>query len=491
MTLWYLFPFEILEYIFKQLPTIDLCKIYIITSVYPIDDLLVQLLYRLLINRPNLFESAYQLRNKKLLSIGNYTSITLYKAVEYSAERGDVDCINFLVSIGATWKDGLWKAAEYGRLDVIEYLISKDDKIGLNPNDWNNGMSYAAKGGHLHLIEYFVAKGANNWSMGISSAARGGHLYLVKYFEDKLILSRLSEDNDEDNDDDNDEWGTNPGDYDDYDKWTHYMEHAALGGHFEIVKYFIDKGINRKHYFYRGLACAAEKGHIDIVNYFIDKGCDDWNEIMCSIMFTHPELVEYFVQKGANDWNKGILCAIRCRNLNLIEYFLAKGANDWDKGLSEAIRYGDLDLIKFFESKGGKLNISSMCFKGVKLEIIEYLVDKGITSSSNWEDEMISAVECDNLEHVEYFIQKGATDFNKGMFYAIGKYNQKLIDYFIDKGVNDWTRCLWRAISVGNIRLTKYFVQKGGNINEVLEGQLEWSRTCKRYHMIDYLLTFT
>jgi len=74
---------------------------------------------------------------------------------------------------------------------------------------------------------------------------------------------------------------------------------AAQNGHFEIVRYFVEKGI--KTY---PLSISAEKGHLEIVRYLVEKGanihfCED-AALRYSAEKGHLEIVRYLVEKGAN-----------------------------------------------------------------------------------------------------------------------------------------------------------------------------------------------
>jgi len=40
----------------------------------------------------------------------------------------------------------------------------------------------------------------------------------------------------------------------------------------------------------------------------------------------HLELVEFFIEMGANDWNSGMTGAARGRHKELVKFFISKGA---------------------------------------------------------------------------------------------------------------------------------------------------------------------
>jgi hypothetical protein len=71
----------------------------------------------------------------------------------------------------------LWNNKEL-YLAIVYYLsLAKDDV--------NKAMEYAAEKGHRDFIDFFIFKGANNWDKGMYGAAKGGHIGLVHFFIDK------------------------------------------------------------------------------------------------------------------------------------------------------------------------------------------------------------------------------------------------------------------------------------------------------------------
>lgn len=56
------------------------------------------------------------------------------------------------------WKCGFFTACRHGRLNVVEFLISK------GANWWKDGYIGACYGGHLIIIELIISKGVNNWT---------------------------------------------------------------------------------------------------------------------------------------------------------------------------------------------------------------------------------------------------------------------------------------------------------------------------------------
>ena len=61
---------------------------------------------------------------------------------------------------------------------------------------------------------------------------------------------------------------------------------------------------------------------------------------------------------------------------------------------------------------------------------------------------------------VDFFIVKGAWDWNGGMFWAAGGGHRDLVDFFIEKGATDWWLGKDWAAMGGNQTLVEFFKQK-------------------------------
>lgn len=217
-TPWNILPYELLQLIFNHLPTVDLIKYNIISSLYSSDTLIQQSLHNIWIKRSSIISIIYQLKNKSLLSFTNLTTPTkeeLNSILKEAVKDGNLTWVELLISIGANNHVGMQTAAEAGYLDMVKYFVDKssldedDFRIGMYSAaqcghldiveyfstktnfiaiDWNFGMALAARCGNLELVEYFVAKGAYVWSLGMTWAEEKGNLDIVEYFKSKFVI---------------------------------------------------------------------------------------------------------------------------------------------------------------------------------------------------------------------------------------------------------------------------------------------------------------
>lgn len=61
---------------------------------------------------------------------------------------------------------------------------------------------------------------------------------------------------------------------------------------------------------------------------------------------------------------------------------------------------------------------------------------------------------------IEFFIIKGANDWNRGMYAAAHGGHKHLVEFFVSKGANDWCRGIHGASLGGHKDLIEYFRQQ-------------------------------
>jgi len=89
--------------------------------------------------------------------------------------------------------------------------------------------------------------------------------------------------------------------------------------------------------------------------------------------------------------------------------------------------------------------------------LIDFFISKG---ADDWNAGVSTAAREGNKSLVDFFMCKGA-DVNWGFLGAIDGGHQSLIDFFISKGANDWNLALYRAGKGGQRDLVDFFVSKG------------------------------
>jgi ankyrin repeat protein len=99
------------------------------------------------------------------------------------------------------------------------------------------------------------------------------------------------------------------------------------------------------------------------------------------------------------------------------------------------------------------------------LDLVKYYIeDKNIDLSvynTNYNILMAMAAENGHKSIVDYFISKGANDWNQGMAFAIKGGQTELVNFFIEKGAKNWNIGLYSAAVAGNRDLILFFMKRG------------------------------
>jgi len=151
---------------------------------------------------------------KALHEVNNFKlnkNIDLNQVLFKYSRLGYLLVIQYLVSIGANIHayDGyaLRWAAEYGHLQVVQYLLNPPVNNFLNRKhegvnihaDNNYPFQNAAENGHLQIVKYFVSKGTNIHTLddeSLSYIIENDHLEIVQYLisigfnTDKLTVAQ-------------------------------------------------------------------------------------------------------------------------------------------------------------------------------------------------------------------------------------------------------------------------------------------------------------
>ena len=136
--------------------------------------------------------------------------------------------------------------------------------------------------------------------------------------------------------------------------------------------------------------------------------------------------------------------------------------------LQRSAERGHKVLVDFFIEKGAsnwQFGLSGSA-KGGHEDLIDFFIKKG---ANDWNLAMQYAAEGghkNSLAVIEFFINKGANDWNDGMVAAAKgghKYSLEIIEFFIEKGANHWNRAMRGAAQGGHKDLVEFFIEKGAN----------------------------
>ena len=109
----------------------------------------------------------------------------------------------------------------------------------------------------------------------------------------------------------------------------------------------------------------------------------------------------------------------------------------WDR----AIVKGDLKLITKLDELGYKYDVNRSMKSASQggytdfLAVVDFFIEKG---ADDWDSGMGGATKGGHKDLIDFFIEKGAEDWNRGMAKAAGKGYKDLVDFFIGKGADWW-----------------------------------------------------
>ena len=154
----------------------------------------------------------------------------------------------------------LYRAAGFGHLNVVEYLVKKGANIECVTIEDVTPLYIAAQQGYLEIVQFLVENGANIEAQQKDSArplyvaCHNGHIEIVEYLINKGADIEATENE-----------GATP------------LHAAAEEGHLNIVQLLFQHGAkinSRDIYGYTPLNIAFKNGHTEVCDFLIGKGAE-------------------------------------------------------------------------------------------------------------------------------------------------------------------------------------------------------------------------
>jgi len=168
------------------------------------------------------------------------------------------------------------------------------------------------------------------------------------------------------------------------------------------------------------------------------------NEDMWRNRFRHLNPEVEFTPKGL--W--------RDFSLSLIKY-MALAENDYNKALRLAARDGNADVVKFFAFK-----------------------------TNNWNYGLFGAIEGGHRNWIDYFISKGADDWNEALKLAAIRGDFDLVKFFLEKEGDVYTGVYGAALG-GHRELVDYLLPRVASPSEAIDGAAEGGHS----DLLNYLIS--
>jgi ankyrin repeat protein len=253
--------------------------------------------------------------------------------LENAAYGGHLDLVEKFIVFGAhDYGQALVKAVQNGHRDVTSRLLE------LNPVElrYNWGLIGAAMGGHLDLVKSFLAQGAT----------KVGHAFAVAVnFKQLEVMSYLR--------------SLSPPIETQY--FYHAMALAAMSGSLDLVQELqaivqddvTSTDIEKDTYYQNCLVQAAMKGHLEIVKYFVELGAttEQINDaILMAAKHGHTEVVDYLWSHSDETLDLLLWAAVEENNPKLVEVLINDGVSplDVETCFRHAAQLGHSDVIERF-----------------------------------------------------------------------------------------------------------------------------------------------
>ncbi len=370
--------------------------------------------------------------------------------IKYIISAGSVKIVNAKIK----GKTPLYIASEYGRFDIVNYLIINTDVEINEPCSGDYPIYAAIAGGYLEIVKILIEYDANI-NMKSSSkydmtpfglAVYLGHLEMAEYLRENDPKFDINE----------------------YD-----LDEALISickkGNLESLKYLIKIGIKFDKYKEQSLInVAAGEGHKHIVECLMAEGVvgGHCHPIFNACYDGHLELVEFFYNIDNTVINSVSNCmygdnwtllqmASKCGHVEIVKFLLAKVDLDYSVSKFDnkttvhyAAKEGHLEIIKLLEDDGVDLNVKSCNGTPIELayihrhfDIVKYLIE--------------CDVECDNL------LKMASKDGNLEIV-------QLLLEQGYEINVQS-SPALTLACQAGHLEIAKLLVKEGAFIDEFCE----------------------
>lgn len=307
--------------------------------------------------------------------------------------------------------------------------------------------------------------------------------------------------------------------YNNTQEYNRGLIYACLYGYFDLVKLMIEKleKVNKKIHLLEALiysvlgACGdSDNTHIEIAKFIISKTpLKLFNVFHCSCLLQtaaqsgNLEMVKFIADRGSDlhtvlklpkfpqryDWSDTIQQAAKYGHLDLVEFIENKVSfsyEKWEKLLYKAVESGNMKIFQLAFSHYNDFDSWDLlrhAALGGNMDIIELIIDKKIIKTPNyWNKGLDGAAEGGHLELVQFFIDKGAWDYNTGLIQGAFSGNIEIVQLMIDKlkaptwgSYCNWNNALIAAVKSSNIEIVQLIINNAGNKITEWDICLEWA----------------
>ena len=215
---------------------------------------------------------------------------------------------------------------------------------------------------------------------------------------------------------------------------TNQINHAAIYGPIDVVKYLFGKGLIPDQY---GINQTARKGRIDIIEYLSNSIQPNEYGANMAVSNGYYDLVKYLAERFEVYPNiDGLNDAVETGNFTAVKYYIQH--YDMSPEISSvdmAAEYGKFDIIRYLNEK---LNILPS------------------------EDGLEGAVGTGQMDLVKYLVDRGMIPNDRGAFFAARNGYLDMVRYLLEDLKMTLSDSIINAgTDTGQIEVIRYLVSKG------------------------------
>ncbi|XP_071479624.1 uncharacterized protein [Diadema antillarum] len=398
----------------------------------------------------------------------------------------DIDNENF---VGAT---PVYLAALEGKLDMVQYLLSKGSRFDKRNKEGRKAIHVAAGKGHQHVVECLLDWCRENNlddKLGIKSVDGEGRKPIHYAAERdqldvfKCLINRGSEDSERD------------------DKGTTPLLLASRHGSTTIVKYLLSVGCNvnqQNNKKYRAIHCASKHGHLEIVKLLVEAGSgvseptgSGDRPLHYASKYGHFPIVRRLTNAGAHvnavrgNGMTPIHLAAQNGNLEIVTHLIHKGSTFTKRDkkgkapLCYASEHAHLEVVEYLlmkeaefrEEKIAGLEPIHLASRIGNIRAVKFFVEKDESLVDAPDDKgwipLYHASDCDHPEVVQYLLQHrsyGIVEASRVGCLAVLKYLISKKKAKFDEKDNTGQQALHHASAKGHVQVVEYLVSQGADI---------------------------
>lgn len=245
-------------------------------------------------------------------------------------------------------------------------------------------------------------------------------------------------------------------------QWYYPIKHF-LDPQFKPVSYYCDVNLNTKKGFCYNdrFLYACFNGDKQLINQYIQKkGIKDWDTgLYYACCGGQKDIVSLMIDKGAKDITESLEAAINMDNMNIVKILLESNILNNDElyeGFCQSCEKGNIEIIDLFLTKGisDVFECIEIMIKKRHYDAVKFLIErsgKELLVLNNLNAKHTFSIICKYglTDIAQLFFDIGifldSNILEESLYYACKYGHKKVVDFLINKGVNDLNRGLITA----------------------------------------------